>query len=127
MHVVVGVAGKDSLCCPLVISLLPMGIKLNTTTVPHVIVGFWTSRDLISVVVNVLHTDTIKERLTSVQPGNFKTSHSVDKSIKRFNTKVPAYVRSLYLMSFCTEIPLLFSITTNNVDLIEQDTSSTYF
>ena len=57
-----------SLCCPLVIGLFPKGEELNETTVPHVVMGFRTRSDLVGVVVNVRHTDTIVKRLIPVQP-----------------------------------------------------------
>ena len=75
--------------------------------------GFRARSDIVGVVVHVFHTDTIVKRLIYVQPGDFKTSNGVNKSIERFRVNVALTVRSLCLVSFCTELPCLVSIATN--------------
>ena len=59
-----------------------------------------TLSDLAGVVVNVLHTDTMVQWFISVQPGDFKTSDSIDKSIKTFNVNVTLCIGSLFLVLF---------------------------
>ena len=55
--------------------------------------------DLVEIIVNVLHEDTMIERLTLVQPSDVKTSNRVNKSIERFKVNVTFDVSSLGLVS----------------------------
>ena len=80
--------------------------------------GFRTLSDIVGIVVNVLHTDTIVERLTSVQPSDLKTSNRINKSIERFRVNVTLCIRYICVVFFGSEVPCLISITTNNVYLL---------
>ena len=61
-----------------------IGQEMNATTIPQVIVSVWILQDLVGIVVNLFHGNTMVHGLSLVQARNLEPSNCVQQTVERF-------------------------------------------